>query len=335
MTVHAAAPQAFVPQTPAGLPGADSLTVEAYLRWWLTHARGRVRATTYAGYEALLRCHAVPRLGTLLLIEVAPLNVQAVYAALLEEGKLSSGTILNLHLVLTQALGQAARWGLLPANPVAMAQPPRPRRAELAVVDAALAQRILERATGTSVEAPCAIAIATGMRRGEICGLRWSDLAPDWSVLHVRRTLEPTRQGPQFFEPKTRRSRRAVALPRFLHPFLDRQRDDQARRQHVLGSDWVGSGLVIDSGDGDPLHPCTLTSRWRLFLRREGLPPIRFHDLRHAHATLMLSQGVHPKVVSERLGHASVGITLDLYSSVLPSLQTEAAQAIDGLFTRD
>src|SRR5438552_2200669 len=210
MTAHAAAAQAaFATPAPGGLPGPELLGTEAYLRWWLTHVRGRVRPTTYAGYEALLRCHAIPRLGTLLLAEVGPLHVQGVYAALLAEGRLSSGTILNLHLVLTQALGQAARWGLLPANPVAMAQPPRPRRAELAVVDAALAQTLLERATGTSVEAPCAIAIATGMRRGEICGLRWSDVAPDWSVVHVRRTLEPTKAGPEFFEPKTRRSRRA------------------------------------------------------------------------------------------------------------------------------
>src|SRR5207245_9286889 len=115
-----------------------------------------------AGYEALLRCHAVPRIGSLLLADVTPLGVQGLYAALLGEGRLSSGTIVNLHLVLTQALGQAARWGLLPANPVAMAQPPRPRRAELAVVDAALAQKILERATGTSVEAPCSIAFPPG-----------------------------------------------------------------------------------------------------------------------------------------------------------------------------
>src|SRR5439155_17406917 len=120
----------------------------------------------------------------------SPPHVQGVYAALLEEGKLSSGTILNLHLV-TQALGQAARWGLIPANPVAMAQPPRLRRAELAVVDAALAQRILERARGTSVEAPCAVAIATGMRRGEVCGLRWSDLGGNTRVLVLARGTSP------------------------------------------------------------------------------------------------------------------------------------------------
>jgi integrase len=199
-------------------------------------------------------------------------------------------------------------------------------------VDAELAQRLLERARGTFVEAPCAIAIATGMRRGEICGLRWSDLSADWTVLHVRRTLEPTTEGPQFFEPKTRRSRRAVVLPEFLQPYLERQREDQSTRKEKLGRAWREGGLVIDAGDGGPLHPCTLTSRWRLFLKREGLPAVRFHDLRHAHATLMLSKGVHPKVVSERLGHASIGITLDLYSSVLPSLQSEAAQAIEEVF---
>jgi integrase len=135
-----------------------------------------------------------------------------------------------------------------------------------------------------------------------------------------------------FEEPKTRRSRRAVDVPAFLLPYLRRQRAAQASRRERCGS-WVDLDLVIDAGDGRPLNPDTLSSGWYRFLKRSGLPHIRFHDLRHAHATLMLLQGVHPKVVSERLGHASVGITLDTYSHVLPSMQTEAVAAFDRLFT--
>ena len=125
--------------------------------------------------------------------------------------------------------------------------------------------------------------------------------------------------------------RRAVALPSFLVPYLVRHREAQAVRRERCAS-WVDSDLVIDAGDGSPVNPDTMSSRWNRFLKRSGLPDIRFHDLRHGHATLMLLQGVHPKVVSERLGHASVGITLDTYSHVLPSMQTEAALAFDQLF---
>ena len=200
------------------------------------------------------------------------------------------------------------------------------------MVDAALTTRILIAARGQAIELPVAIAIATGMRRGEILGLRWRDLDADFSVAHVRRTLQSTTSGLVSEDPKTRRSRRAVALPAFLHAYLTHQREDQARRRTALGDRWQDTDLIIDTGDGGPVSPVNLSSAWPRFLRRFGLPHVRFHDLRHGHATLMLIQGVHPKVVSERLGHSSIGITLDTYSHVLPGMQAEAAQAFDELF---
>ena len=310
----------------------QDLSLGHYLQEWLAHARGRVRATTYAGYEYLIRVHAVPALGEVPLSELSPLHVQRLYSSLLVPGRhLSAGTVLNLHLVLTQALGQAVRWGILERNPVKGAQPPRPVRPEPVVVDPSLASRIVAALSGSAVEAPGMLAIATGMRRGEILALRWGDLDPDLTMAQVRRTLHTTGRGLQFSEPKTRRSRRAVALPRFVRPPLERQRAEQGLRR-ARARTWQDLDLVIDRGDGGPLNPDTLSSRWRLFLRHSGLPHVRFHDLRHGHATLMLLKGVHPKVVSERLGHASVGITLDLYSHVLPSMQQDAVRAFDELF---
>jgi integrase len=303
-----------------------------YLKEWLSHARGRVRATTYKGYECLIRCYVLPALGEVRLSELSPLHIQRLYSSLLTpERNLSAGTVLNLHLVLTQALGQAVRWGILDKNPAKGAQPPRPVRPEPVVVDPAMASRIVAALQGSAVELPGTMAISTGMRRGEILGLRWADLGPDLRHAQVRRTLHTTGRGLAFSEPKTRRSRRAVALPEIVRPPLDRAREEQALRRSNAKA-WQDLDLVIDRGDGGPLHPDTLSSRWRLFLRRSGLPHIRFHDLRHAHATLMLLQGVHPKVVSERLGHASVGITLDIYSHVLPSMQQDAVRAFDELF---
>ncbi len=307
----------------------DLLTGD-YLHQWLSHARGRVRPKTHEGYEGVIRLYASPALGEIPLHHLHPLHLQNLYGTLTERG-LSGGTVLNLHLVLTQALSQAVRWGLLSANPAAGAQPPRPRRPEQKVVDPALAGRILAAAAGTPMELPCAVALSTGMRRGEILALRWADLDEAFNVAHVRRSLQVSGEGLAFVEPKTRRSRRAVALPSYLRPHLDRQRSSQAERRAACPS-WTDLDLVVDRGDGSPLHPDTLSSGWYRFLQRSGLAHVRFHDLRHAHATLLLLAGIHPKVVSERLGHASIGITLDIYSHVLPSMQSEAAAAFDHLF---
>ena len=268
-----------------------------YLRGWLAHARGRVRARTYQGYEGLIRLYALPAFGDLRLEDVSPLHLQSLYSALMNERRppVSAGTVLNLHLVLTQAFGQAVRWGLMDRSPATGAQPPRPRRPEPTVVDADLAQRILSAVRGHQLELPVAIAIATGMRRGEILGLRWHDVDEDAGVIHVRRSLQSTKPEPVFEEPKTRRSRRAVAAPTFLRPYLAAQVEDQARRRADMGDGWVDLSLVVDRGDGGAVSPVSLSAAWPRFLRRAGLPHVRFHDLRHGHATLMLMQGVLPR----------------------------------------
>jgi integrase len=313
----------------------QALTVGAYLADWLAHVRTRVRPTTYEGYEVLIRLHIAPTLGSALLSDVGPLDVQRLYGRLLAPGgarALSAGTVLNAHLVLTQALGQAVRWGLVGTNPAAGAQPPRPRRAELHSVDAELAAKILEAATGSEIELPVALAIGTGMRRGEILALRWADVDAARETAYVRRTLQPTATGLVFSEPKTRRSKRSVALPRFLEPLFERQLRAQEGRRELAAEHWQDLDLIVDSGLGEPINPDSFSSAWRRLVKERGFPHVRFHDLRHAHATLMLLKGVHPKIVSERLGHASIGITLDTYSHVLPSMQSEAAAAVDELF---
>jgi integrase len=310
----------------------EGLTVGEFLAQWLAHVRGRVRPRTFGGYETLLRINAIPRLGPIRLADLGPLDLQGLYAELLSPGRgLSAGTVLNLHLVLTNAFGQAERWGLIARNPAAGAQPPRPERPEHISVDLVLAERLIETASGTRFELPVTLALATGMRRGEILALRWSDIDSDLSAAHVRRTLQTTTEGLRFAAPKTRRSRRSVELPAFVRPYLNRERDRQAAVR-ASGAEWVDEGLVCIRADGRPINPDTLSSGWYGFCRKRGLPHVRFHDLRHAHATLMLLKGVHPKVVSERLGHASVGITLDTYSHVLPSMQADAVRAFDELF---
>ncbi len=200
------------------------------------------------------------------------------------------------------------------------------------MVDSVLAQTSREAASGSRYELPVALALATGMRRGEILGLRWSDVAADYSALQVRRSLAATSEGWLFEEPKTRRSRRSVALPAFAEPYLKARRADRDERRKSLGEEWLEHDLVCDLPNGSPWNPDHFSSAWGPFLRRRGLPHIRFHDLRHAHATALLQEGIHPKIVSERLGHSTVGITLDTYSHLLPSMQAEAAAAMDRFF---
>jgi len=310
-----------------------SIDVATYLDAWLLHSKARVRLSTWRGYEGVMRLYVVPALGKKRLEDLEALDVQRLYASLLDrDPPLSGGTVLNVHLAFKQALSQAVRWSYLDHNPADGAQPPRPRRRELQVVDVEVANAILHGLEGSFFELPAAIAIATGMRRGEVLGLRWGDLDEDLTLAQVRRVAQPGERETIYEEPKTRRSKRSVVLPSFLRPHLERQRQNQAKRRAKLGRRWKETGHIVDRGNGEPVNPNNFSGRWTRCLSCRGLPPIRFHDLRHAHATLMLLQGVHPKIVSERLGHASIGITLDTYSHVLPSMQQEAADAFDQLF---
>jgi len=310
----------------------QSLDVGAYLGKWLDHVHGRVRQKTWQTYESMIRTRVGADFRGIPLADLHALHLQGLYAELMKTG-LSGGSVLNLHLVLSNSLSQAVRWGYIGANPAFGAQPPRPNRKELEVLDQGATEAILKAARRTRMEAPVGIAIATGMRRGEVLGLRWSDIDPAMSAAQVCRTLQNTTEGLVFEPPKTRRSRRKVVLPAFLTPYLTRQKRDQARRRKKLKDRWVDSDVVVDFVDGSPWNPDSFSPAWSTFLKKSGLPHVRFHDLRHAHATLMLSKGVHPKIVSERLGHASIGITLDTYSHVLPAMQQEAADAFDELFS--
>lgn len=189
---------------------------------------------------------------------------------------------------------------------------------------------LLKGAAKKSVYIPILLAVTTGMRRGEILGLRWSDIHLDAYTLAVCQSLEHTRVGGlKFKQPKTRRGRRVVVLPTVAVEALRKHRAVQGRIRLQAGSDYKDQDLVCARWDGSPRNPGAVTRAFAKLVVDLGLPKVRFHDLRHSHATQLLREGIHPKVVSERLGHATVGITLDTYSHVTPSMQEEAAKRID------
>jgi len=279
-----------------------------------------VRGSTRGTYESIVRNRIAPGLGDQPLRSITRSQVKAFYGSL---GALSPKTVHNVHLVLHRALGAAVEDGLIPANPADHALRRPGRSAEMRTWSGDELRRFLAHAEREPDYALWRVLAMTGMRRGEALGLRWTDLNADGSV-GVQRTL--SRQGDAgvvLGEPKTARGRRRIPLDAATAQALR----DHRGRQVIASVD----GLMFTRADGRPMDPDVASQRFESLAAAAGLPRIRLHDLRHTHATLMLQAGVHPKVVSERLGHASVAITLDTYSHAIPSMGAEAADRVAAL----
>jgi integrase len=226
-------------------------------------------------------------------------------------------------------LGDALRWGLVGRNAAALAHGPRVQRPELKVFSTEQAQRFLQVIKGERLEAFFCTAVATGLRLGELLGLRWSDVDLDGGSLTVRQALQRQGKEVRFVEPKSKQSRRRLNLPMFAVSALTHHRDRQVADRRLAGSRWIDTGLVFTSSIGTALDERNVRRSFKEVLRGAELPDLRLHDLRHTTATLLLTQGVHPRVVMETLGHSQVSLTLDTYSHVLPGLQAEAARRLE------
>lgn len=318
---------------PATIAAAEALTVADYLSRWLElAARPAVRPSTYEGYEIICRVRLTPQLGSLKLTKLRALDIEACYAALREVG-LAGRTIRNTHRCLHGALDQAVRWGLLTANPCDGVRTPRPARTEIHPLTADEVSRLLDGTAGTRQHALYTVAVTTGMRRGELLGLRWADLDLAAATLHVRQTVQRrTGAGLVFSAPKTASSRRTIHLTALAVAALKTQRAAVLRERMQAGPRWAEHDLVFPGDDGAPADPSATTHTFQRQLQRLGLRRVRFHDLRHTAATLLLGQNTHPKIVSELLGHTSITITMDTYSAFIPAMHQEAAAVLDRLF---
>ena len=313
------------------------MTVSDYLdRWLEDYARSNVSPKTFERYEEIVRLHLKPSLGHHVLSKLQPLHIARYYSEALVSGRkdgkgggLSAQSVLHHHRVLRAALHQAVKWLLLPRNPADAVNPPRPQHREMHALDERATAKLLGAAEDTRLALPVLLAVTTGLRRGEILGLRWRDVDFQGGILAVRQSLEQTRGGLTFKQPKTAKGRRVVVLPSLALEALRQHKAKQATVKLALGPAYDDHDLVCARDDGKPWPPDAFSTAFVGLVRKAGIARTRFHDLRHTHATQLLRQGVHPKIVSERLGHATVGITLDVYSHVLPGMQEEAAARTD------
>lgn len=309
---------------------ADNLKLGEYLdRWLADSVRDTVRPTTYERYEQIVRTHIRPILGTVKLKSVTPAHVRGLYREKLGTG-LSPRTVQYIHVTLHKALKQAVQDGLIPRNATEAAKAPQVRREEIRPLSPEQTRMLLETALGDRLEALYVLAIHSGLRQGELLGLKWEDVDLEAGTLQVRRALATTKDGPVLTAPKTKGSRRTVKLTQSAVNALRGHLKRQLAEIDRAGSLWQENGLMFASENGEPLDRRYLTSRrFKALLKRAGLPELRFHDLRHTCATLLLSKNVNPKIVSEMLGHATIAITLDTYSHVLPNMRDQAAAAME------
>jgi integrase len=309
----------------------ERTTLAEYLRGqWLPAIQSRVRPGTWVEYQRKVDAHLIPALGQVPLQQLTTAMLNAHYQQLLSRG-VGARTVQYVHATIRKALHDAIRWGLLVRNPALYAAPPTPRRGELQTWTAEELHQFLDSVQGDRLYAAWRLAALTGMRRGEVLGLRWADLDLDNGWLSVRQTLIVVDNHAQLSQPKTIRGRRQLALDPETIMVLRGHRRNQAAERLAAGPSWTPSDLVFTRQDGTPLHPEYVRRLFDRHLQRAELPRIRFHDLRHTHATLALQAGVHPKVVSERLGHTTVSITLDVYSHAIPGIQQDAASTVAAL----
>jgi integrase len=311
----------------------QKVTVGVFLDKWLSHVEATITRKTFIRYREICRRHLATAFGQLPLTKLQPLHIQDMYAGALKSGRLdgkgglSARTIIQHHRVLREALQAAVQWQLLVRNPADAVSPPRASKHEMRALTEQETVKLLRAAEGSRLYMPVLLAATSGLRRGELLALRWQDI--DGETLRVQQAVEQVRGEINIKTPKTAKGKRAIALPSIAVEALRQHRAQQAEERLMLGPDYQDNGFVFCQPDGRLWRPDTFTANYRTLVECTDLGNVRFHDLRHTHATHLLRQGVHPKVVSERLGHATIAITLDTYSHVLPDMQAEAAGKID------
>jgi integrase len=313
----------------------NKITVATFFATWLKHVKSQVSPKTFERYSGIVNQNIIPLLGAVVLNKLKPVQITDAYAKALaggrrdgKEGGLSPRTVGHMHRVLKQGLSQAVRWESLNRNPADAVDPPKVEWKPVSTYDLPQSVNVLDAMRGKPIFVPVLLAILCGLRRGEICALKWRNVDLAGGQLSVVESLEQTKSGLRFKAPKSGKGR-TVALSETVIAELRAYRVQRAQEMLRLGKGLSDDDLVLAHPDGSQVTPIYISQQWARAIGKTTLAQLRFHDLRHAHATHMLANGVHPKVASERLGHSKVGITLDLYSHVIPGMQADAAATVD------
>jgi integrase len=313
------------------------MTVSQWLEKWLAAIKDDVSPKTHERYADIAHGLLEPELGKLMLSKLAPVHIQDAYSKWAVGGRrdgkpggLSARTRRHAHRILKSVLARAVKQNLLARNPAdAFDKLPKVERREMQTLDAEQSRLMLSRIRHARIYWPTLLALTGGLRRGETLAVRWKRIDFERGLVHVVESLEQTKAGLRFKSPKTDKGR-GVALPAFVLAELRQWKVQQAQELLKIGGRLTGETLVCARADGESHQPRSLTHEFtRMLSRIKDIPRVRFHDLRHSHATQLLAAGVHPKIAQERLGHSTIVTTLDLYSHVSDTMQTEAAAKID------
>lgn len=314
---------------------AGTKKLQKFLEEWLITVRSSRRPSTVSIYKRVLKRHVFPTLGSVQVKQINPEQIQSLYAKKLADG-FSDHAVHQIHQVLHVAFEHALNLRLLPRNPVSYTSPPTPKSTEMSFYDEGEVQTLLLTAQGIGDHyyPIYYLAVHTGMRQGELLGLKWNDL--DWKrqTLSITRQLVYRRGGVfEFREPKTKNGKRTILLGKAAIDILREHQDNQNLQRRRKATAWQEHGLMFASTTGTPINPSNLRRSFRVLLKESGLPKIRFHDLRHTAASLMLNNGIPVLIVSRRLGHSKPSITLDVYGHLIPSKQEEVVQLMDEILT--
>lgn len=300
---------------------AEQSTTAVFLQYWMrVYCEPRLAANTIRGYRVNLEKHIYPRIGDIPLNRIKPSDIQKLYDELLASG-LSGTTVRYVHNNLHRAFGFAVKQELLIRNPVDMVEPPKIDRPEITPLTMEQVKHLLRVCHDQEIYIPVMLAVTLGLRRGEALGLQWSDIDLAEKTLTVRHSAICDADGFRLSSPKTKNSRRTLLLPDMVCDALESALSNQQIMKYEAGSTYNSLNLVCCRRDGNPFTTNALQHQFHDTLIKHDLPAIRFHDLRHTHATLMLRSHIPAKIVSSMLGHSSIGITLDTYSHVMTEMQ--------------
>jgi len=317
----------------------SKITLGEYLIEWLeTNAKPNIAVTTYSGYSVNIRKHIIPHIGSIVLQELHPIQIQNFYNSLSQDGKcnskgaLSPRSIQYIHMVLRQALEYAYKMQIIPRNVADMVKIPKQKKYIPNFLSSDEINNLLKIFKDTSIYMPVLLAVGIGLRRGEVLALKWSNIDLENKIIYINENLIPTKEGAIFSTPKTDSSKREIIVPENIITELVKLKEIQENNKKLLGKGYINNDLVCCYDNGKNFSPGAFSHLFAEILKRNNFRHIRFHDLRHTNATLMLKANISPKVASVRLGHSKVSTTLDIYSHVVKEMQEEAAHKLNSYF---